>query len=134
MGGALARAVCGVLNTKVYVSDYNEEKGRAFARENGAEFCDNEYIARECDFVFLAVKPGVLASVIEPLKAAFSENSSSVIVSMAAGNLKKAESHLSKENVALRDKAERLLEAVLTKNSYDVCAMLAAPKHKRETF
>ena len=56
------------------------------------------------------------------------------IVSMAAGNLKKAESHLSKENVALRDKAERLLEAVLTKNSYDVCAMLAAPKHKRETF
>ena len=85
MGGALARAVCGVLDTKVYVSDYNEEKGRAFACENGAEFCDNEYIARECDFVFLAVKPGVLASVIEPLKAAFSENSSSVIVSMAAG-------------------------------------------------
>jgi len=85
MGGALARAVCKVLNTKVCISDYNKDKAETFAKENGAECCDNEYIARECDFIFLAVKPNVLASVLEPLRESFAKNSASVIVSMAAG-------------------------------------------------
>lgn len=55
-------------------------------------------------------------------------------VEMASGNLKRAEGYLSKENVALREKSEKLLGFLLTKNSYEVCAMLAAPKHKRENI
>lgn len=56
------------------------------------------------------------------------------VVKMAGGNLSKAKKYLSKENIALREKAERLLGFVLAKNSYEVCAMLIGPKHKRESL
>ncbi len=85
MGGALARAVCRVLGTEVYISDYNKEKAKAFAKANGAHAADNEFIASECDFIFLAVKPNVFSSVLSPLREAFEKNSGSVIVTMAAG-------------------------------------------------
>ncbi len=56
------------------------------------------------------------------------------VLEMSAGNLTKAKKFLSKENAASREKAEKLLCCVLAKDSYGVCAMLAAPKHKRETL
>ena len=85
MGGALARAVCRVSEAKVYISDYSEEKAKAFANENGAFATSNEFIASQCDFIFLAVKPNVFPSVLTPLRDLFAKNSSSVIVTMAAG-------------------------------------------------
>ncbi|MBE6692687.1 MAG: hypothetical protein E7586_05130 [Ruminococcaceae bacterium] len=53
---------------------------------------------------------------------------------MSGGNLSKAKKLLSKETAATREKAEKLLFHVLSKNSYEVCAILAAPKHKREAL
>ena len=85
MGGALARAVSKVLTTKVYIYDYNEQKAEDFAKEIGAKKCDNFTIAKECDYIFLGVKPNVLPSVLEGIKDALSTNGKGVLVSMAAG-------------------------------------------------
>lgn len=82
MGGALARAVSRVLNTNIYIYDHNEEKAAAFAKEIGAEKSDNITIAKECDFIFLGVKPNVLPSVLEEIKGSLDGG---VLVSMAAG-------------------------------------------------
>lgn len=85
MGGALARAVIKSGVGEVYVSDYNAEKAQAFAVENGACASDNLAIASECDVIFLAVKPNVYSSVLEPLADALRARESVLIVSMAAG-------------------------------------------------
>ena len=103
MGGALASAVCKKMNAKVYISDYNAEKAAAFAEKNGAVVVDNLTVARECDFVFLAVKPNMLSAVVEPLRDALSENSSSVVVSMAAGvAIEKIESYIGAPHAVIR--------------------------------
>ena len=96
MGGALARAVSKVLTTDVYIYDYNEQKADDFAKEIGAKKCDNFTLAKECDYIFLGVKPNVLPSVLEGIKGALSENDSFVLVSMAAGvKIEKIESIIS---------------------------------------
>lgn len=56
------------------------------------------------------------------------------VVKIAAGNPAKAKKYLSKENITLREKAEKLLGFVLAKNSYEVFAMLVGPKHKRDNL
>lgn len=85
MGGALARAVSQNTQIKVYISDYNEEKALAFSKEIGAEKSDNITISKECDFIFLGVKPNVVEAVLEGIKEALGSNGHGVLVSMAAG-------------------------------------------------
>lgn len=85
MGSALARAICRISDTKVYISDHNREKAENFAKETGAQISNNESIASDCDFVFLAVKPAQFSTVVPPLRPLFSKNPDSVIVTMAAG-------------------------------------------------
>ncbi|MBQ7387299.1 MAG: pyrroline-5-carboxylate reductase [Clostridia bacterium] len=85
MGSALARATLKSGVCELFVSDASAEKAGAFASEYGASVSTNEKIARECDFIFLAVKPNVFPAVIEPLRDSFKANCGSVIVTMAAG-------------------------------------------------
>lgn len=85
MGGALARAVIKGECGEVFVSDYNAQKAQAFAKENGAYASDNLAIASECDVIFLAVKPNVYGSVLEPLSKTLIARENVLIVSMAAG-------------------------------------------------
>ena len=85
MGSALARSICRIKEIKVYISDSNLEKAKAFCVENGAEISDNISIVKNCDYIFLAVKPNAFEAVLSPLKNAFSENKDSVVVTMAAG-------------------------------------------------
>ena len=85
MGGALARAISQVSQTNIYLFDTNSEKRDALAKEIGAEITSAEYIAKECDFIFMAVKPAIIRSVISELLAPFSENKKATVVSMAAG-------------------------------------------------
>lgn len=85
MGGALARAICQVSETNVYISDLNSEKIEEFAKETGAIVSTNEAIAAECDFIFLAVKPAVFSSVVPPLRALLAKNPNSIIITIAAG-------------------------------------------------
>ena len=83
MGGALARAVCSLDEHEVLVSDYLEEKAKAFAAEYGAVAASNEMIAESCALVFIAVKPNVYPEVLPALKPHLSQNA--VVVSIAAG-------------------------------------------------
>lgn len=53
-------------------------------------------------------------------------------VDFACGNLGTALKFLSKESVALRSRAEKLLEFALAKNSYEVASALLLQKFKRE--
>ena len=82
MGGALARAISKVLETEVYIYDHNTEKSASFAKEISAQISDSISIAKECDFIFLGVKPNVLPTVIEQIKDSLGTG---VLVSMAAG-------------------------------------------------
>lgn len=82
MGGALARAVSKVSTTEVYIYDYNEQKAEDFAKEIGAKKSDSITVAKECDYIFLGVKPNVLPSVLEGIRGSLGKG---VLVSMAAG-------------------------------------------------
>ena len=83
MGSALAKAVSLVsVKNEIYVNDSCTEKAEAFCRANGAEMKSNEDMCRECDVVFLGVKPQVLISLLEQIAPALNK---ALVVSMAAG-------------------------------------------------
>lgn len=88
MGGALAAATSRAETEKeLYLSDACAEKAAALAASVGGTVADNETIARTCDMIFLAVKPGVLPGVLASLHdvLAAREKDSFTLVSMAAG-------------------------------------------------
>lgn len=86
MGGAIASRVALYPDAEVYVSDYSAEKAEEFAAEIDGKATTNCAIAAECDYIFLAVKPQVLPSVLEEIKGELAErNGRFVLVSMAAG-------------------------------------------------
>ncbi len=88
MGGALMAAVCKIENAEVHVSDVDFAKAEKFAEENGAKAeKTNRDILNNCNFVFLAVKPAYLPSVLGEIKAVLSEEelNRKVFISMAAG-------------------------------------------------
>ena len=87
MGGALAGAVCKKVDAgKVLVSDYAVEKAEAFAEAFGCIAADNKKIVSEARFIFLGVKPQVLPSVMESLRADLQGREDGfVLVTMAAG-------------------------------------------------
>lgn len=85
MGGALATAVAkAVGGAQVYLADPCGDKVAALAKEIGAQVSDNEAVARECDYIFLGVKPQMMEAVLGGLPLAARE-SAPVLVSMAAG-------------------------------------------------
>ncbi len=53
-------------------------------------------------------------------------------IDIANGNIGEAEKYLSKENVTLRSKAEKLFALALGKKTYDLSNALITPKFKRE--
>jgi len=87
MGGALAKAVRkSVPDAAIYLSDFDTEKRNALAKELNAETGDNDLLCRECDFVFLGVKPQVLSKVLEGISATVKARGEElVLISMAAG-------------------------------------------------
>lgn len=87
MGGALARAACrAVPGEQVFLSNRTPEKARLLAEELGCRVSGNGDIAEHADFIFLGVKPQMMADLltdIAPILAA--RRSRFVLVSMAAG-------------------------------------------------
>jgi pyrroline-5-carboxylate reductase len=85
MGSALMQAVVKVIGPdQVMVFDPDTVKAAAFSRQTGCALApSNREIAANADFVFLAVKPQYLPSVLEEISSSLS--SDTVIVSMAAG-------------------------------------------------
>ena len=87
MGGALARAVAkSVAPENITLSDKDTAKACGLARQLGAQIDAVEAVAEKCQFIFLGVKPQVMAAMlsdIAPVLAARKDNF--VLVSMAAG-------------------------------------------------
>lgn len=85
MGGALARAIGSICGVEILLADRDSEKAEALARELGGKADAAESLCRECDFLFLGVKPNGLAPLLSELDSALKLNTGVVLVSMAAG-------------------------------------------------
>lgn len=83
MGGALARSISKVSETKVYIYDISVEKACNLASEIGARSLDFDNVVLSSDILFLGVKPNIFPEVCQ--KIGKIAKSDSVIVSMAAG-------------------------------------------------
>lgn len=90
MGGALAQAACkGVGGQKVLLAGRTPHKVQALAARLGCEAADNAGVAAQAKYIFLGVKPqmmaGVLAGIAPVLARRAAEGGRFVLVSMAAG-------------------------------------------------
>ena len=87
MGGALARAVAkSVSPENIFLSDACSEKAAALAAQLGCTSGSVEEIAKTCNFIFLGVKPQVMASMLSSIAPALdARRKKFVLVSMAAG-------------------------------------------------
>ncbi|MCQ2576642.1 MAG: pyrroline-5-carboxylate reductase [Treponema sp.] len=85
MGSAIMRAVCKKMGADgITVTNRTAEKGKAFAKETGAEFsASNVEAVKNAKYIFLGVKPVALNALLSEIGNAVSEEA--VVISMAAG-------------------------------------------------
>jgi pyrroline-5-carboxylate reductase len=84
MGGALCKAVSK--STKnILIADFFSEKAEKLAEITGGKVSDNKEIAENCDYIFLGVKPQMMADMLCEIQDSLKENSNVVLVTMAAG-------------------------------------------------
>lgn len=82
MGGAIATALSQ--STKDIALSDRSGKGKVLAEKLGISYQDNAFIAEHCDRIFLAVKPHMMAGLLEPLKDIL-QNRKPLLITMAAG-------------------------------------------------
>ena len=83
MGGALARAVARAVGPQnVMLADGYPGKAEALAAEIGAIASDNDTVARECDYIFMGIKPNVAPAVYESVASILREREDVTIISM----------------------------------------------------
>jgi len=88
MGGALAKAVCKTVPTdQVFLTNRTADKAKALAEELGCRVAlDNEAIAGSADFIFLGVKPQMMADMLAEIAPVLATRETPfVLVTMAAG-------------------------------------------------
>ena len=84
MGGALARLVAG--KKPLYLSNRTQKKAERLAAELSARVSTNEEIAKDCELIFLAVKPQMMPEALKALSPVFASRTDRfVLVTMAAG-------------------------------------------------
>ena len=85
MGGALARAAVKS-GTEVLLANRTTAKAEALAAELSAQAVTNEEAARRADYLFLGVKPQMMAGMLSSIAPALAARTDRfVLVSMAAG-------------------------------------------------
>ena len=82
MGGALVKALSRV--TKDITITDRSGKAKALAQELGIRYASAEEIAATCDRIFLAVKPHMMADLLEPLQETL-QRRRPLLITMAAG-------------------------------------------------
>ena len=87
MGGALATAARkAVAGERILLANRTPEKARALAQRLGATVVDNAGAARRSDFLFLGVKPQMMADMLSGIRGALqAREAPCVLVTMAAG-------------------------------------------------
>ena len=81
MGGAIARALARATTDMVFTD--RSKKAEKLALELGCIYGSADVVAR-CDRIFLAVKPNMMASVLEPLREVLAQRKP-LLITMAAG-------------------------------------------------
>lgn len=85
MGGALATAVSKSTKS-VFIADFFADKAQALADKLGVKTANNKTIATECEYIFLGVKPQMMADMLAEIKAELKARTDNlVLVTMAAG-------------------------------------------------
>ncbi len=87
MGGAIAGAVAKRVDPKnIFLSNRTASKAQDLAGKIGGKAVTNEDIARDCDVIFLGVKPQMMEEVLGDISATLSKRhaGSFVLVTMAA--------------------------------------------------
>lgn len=87
MGGALATAVSKAIDpSEISLSDFIDEKAQELSEKIGAVHSDNEVIAKNCNYIFLGVKPQVMEKTAKEIAPFLKERKDRfIIVTMAAG-------------------------------------------------
>lgn len=86
MGGALARAASKCEDNSILLANRHPEKAQFLADQIGGSIMDNVEAAKTGDFIFLGVKPHMLADMLEGIRETLrTRETSFVLVSMVAG-------------------------------------------------
>lgn len=87
MGGALATAAAkSVSGDKIAISDHDSEKATKLADSLGAAYADNKDIIENAKYIFLGVKPQMLADLFDEIAPILNQRKDEfVLVTMAAG-------------------------------------------------
>lgn len=87
MGGALVKAAVQRMDAaNVYVANRTPQKAQALADAFGCAVADNLWIAENCGFIFLGVKPQMMEGLLAQLAPVLARRKDEfVLVSMAAG-------------------------------------------------
>ena len=87
MGGALARALAkNVEGDSILLANRSAEKAAALAAELGCKAVSSEEIAKKADYIFLGVKPQMMADLLAQLSPILKEREDRfLLVTMAAG-------------------------------------------------
>lgn len=84
MGGALAKAASR--STKqIILCDQDAEKAANLAQRLDCEFADIRTVTAESEYVFLGVKPQMMADMLAEIKGTLEKHKDVILVSMAAG-------------------------------------------------
>lgn len=84
MGGALAKAASK--STKdILLCDYFPEKAQALSEQLGVDAADNIAVVKNCRYVFLGVKPQMMADMLAGVREALLCRDDIILVTMAAG-------------------------------------------------
>ena len=87
MGGALARALRkNVGGEDILLANRSMDKAAALAEELGCKTASNEEIAKKADYIFLGVKPQMMAGMLSDIAPVLKEREDRfILVTMAAG-------------------------------------------------
>ena len=86
MGSALAKAVSQSEKAEIFLADTNSEKAQNLSEEIGGKVSTTEDIAKNCKYIFLGVKPQMMAELLDIISPILKDRSDRfILVTMAAG-------------------------------------------------
>lgn len=84
MGGSLARAAAKATK-ELILADHSADRAESLATELGVSCGDNRDVAASADYIFLGVKPQMMADMLAGVRDILSRRDDVILVSMAAG-------------------------------------------------